>query len=312
MNYIITGASGRVARETIDFLLAKGVAASDLILISRSPKRMEALSSQGARVRPGDFIMDPDSLPGSFEGGDAIFIIPLSHPPDWVDEAKVKTHVVRVAAEAGVRHAVYLSSIHADATPLHADDLAVEEALKASGMTWTILRTATFAESIGRESKRYLQEGRIVTNAGAGRFGVATREDPAAAAAEALTGGEHVRNRTFNIVSQGVTYGEVAQVPSEIGGRHIEVVELDDAAMAERIGSPGRSLGGQDRPSRVARPYQTPPAAPPAALTGRRGDSLFDLLRANAQELLTGEPPEGQEMQFAFLWQARGEPRPYT
>ena len=83
MKIIVTGASGRTTRKLIDTLIARGVAPSDLILMSRSLERPEVqdYAAMGASVRFGDFT-DPATLPQAFAGGDKMFLTPFNRAPE--------------------------------------------------------------------------------------------------------------------------------------------------------------------------------------------------------------------------------------
>jgi NADP-dependent 3-hydroxy acid dehydrogenase YdfG len=61
---IISGASGNLGGLTVDELLARGVPARRLILVSRTPDELEKYADQGASVRFGDFTK-PESLPAA-------------------------------------------------------------------------------------------------------------------------------------------------------------------------------------------------------------------------------------------------------
>ena len=52
---IISGASGNLGGLTVDKLVARGVAPSRLILVSRTPDELKSYADRGAAVRFGDF-----------------------------------------------------------------------------------------------------------------------------------------------------------------------------------------------------------------------------------------------------------------
>lgn len=291
MKFVITGASGRTSRKMIDHLLARGVAASDLILISRSPEREEvaAYGAQGASLRYGDFT-DLASLPQAFAGGERMYFMPLNHPPDQVDETAVKRAVVEIAKQAGIRYCVYQSMIGAGIAESCDDDFQTENALRASGMDWVILRTAIFAESLGREAKRYIREGQIATNTPDLRRNYITRDDIAAAGAAALLGEGHA-GKIYHIIGSAITLRELAAELGKIAGKPIAVVPSDKPAWG---GMGGLGEPGNDLP----------------ALLGRPGQTVFEQFHENAQELLTGVPITS-DYKFGFQWHARGmEARP--
>jgi len=291
MKIVITGASGRTSRKIIDNLLACGVPASDLILISRSPEREEVATygAKGAVLRYGDFT-DLASLPQAFAGGERMYFMPLNHPPDEVDEVAVKRRVIEIAEAAGIRYCVYQSFIGAGIADSCDDDFQTENALGASGMDWVILRTGIFAESLGREAKRYIREGRIATDAPDLRRNYITRDDIAAAGAAALLGEGHA-GKIYHILGSAITLRELAAELSRIGGKPVEIVKADKPAWG---GSGGQGDPGNDLP----------------ALLGRPGKTVFEQFNENAQELLTGVPLT-TDYKFGFQWHSRGmETRP--
>jgi NAD(P)H dehydrogenase (quinone) len=286
MKIVITGASGRTSRKIIDNLLARGVPASDLILVSRSPERddVAAYGAQGASLRYGDFT-DLASLPQAFAGGERMYFMPLNHPPDDVDEVAVKREVVAIAKRAGIRHCVYQSMIGAGIAESCDDDFQTENALRDSGMDWVILRTAIFAESLGREAKRYISEGQIATNTPDLRRNYIIRDDIAAAGAEVLLGPGHA-GHIYHIIGSAITSRELATALAKIAGKPVAIVNTD---------KPGWGGGGG---------LGDPPNDLPA-LIGRPGTTVFEQFEENAQELLTGTPLTA-DYKFGFQWHARG------
>jgi NAD(P)-dependent dehydrogenase (short-subunit alcohol dehydrogenase family) len=65
---IISGASGNLGGQTVKELLARGVPANRLILVSRTPDELKKYAEQGASVRFGDFTK-PESLSEAYAGG---------------------------------------------------------------------------------------------------------------------------------------------------------------------------------------------------------------------------------------------------
>jgi hypothetical protein len=64
---IISGASGQLGELTVKELLKRGVPASDLILVSRTPEKLAEYAKQGASVRFGD-LTKPESLAEASSG----------------------------------------------------------------------------------------------------------------------------------------------------------------------------------------------------------------------------------------------------
>lgn len=291
VKYLFTGASGRTSMKMIDNLLAQGVPASDLILVSRTPEREDVAryGALGATLRYGDFT-DLPSLPQAFAGGERMYFMPLNHPPDEVDEVAVKSAVVRIAREAGVRYCVYQSFIGAGVVESCDDDFETENALRAGGVDWVILRTGIFAESLGREAKRHIREGKIETHDPDLRRSYITRDDIAAAGAAVLLGEGHA-GKIYHIFGSTISLRELAAELGKIAGKPVEIVKTDKPAWG--------GLGGQRAPRNDL-----------PALIGHPGETVFEQFAANAQELLTGVPLTS-DYKFGFQWHARGmEKRP--
>src|SRR5580692_10838513 len=73
---IISGASGQLGGEATRYLLAKGVPAKNLILVSRTPEGLAEFAKLGAATRFGDF-SKPDSLTAAFAGGTRMLLISI-------------------------------------------------------------------------------------------------------------------------------------------------------------------------------------------------------------------------------------------
>lgn len=301
MSILITGASGFIGRRTARALLAAGTLPSELQLITRAPEKLEEFSRLGAQVCRGDF-GDTASLPQAFAGGTTALLISVA-PEGLVtaaEQAAVQEAAIAAAADAGVQHAVLQSSIGTTTAPQPLDevDRRSERALRGSGMDWTLLRTAAFADSRGRDAKRILREGRLLTNLGAGRAYYVTRDDIALAAAAVLAAPHRHRGRTYNLVGQSATAHDLAQTVARIGGRPIEVVDVDDAGFIDSLTQRGRMLRLAQTAALMHKQFREGHQPPPCdlpGLIGRGGTSVIEFLAANAEELLTGSPPAGQE-----------------
>lgn len=300
MRIAIAGASGYIARHTVAALLRRDVRAQDLILISRAPEKLEQWRRLGASVRAGDFTR-PDELSAAFAGGEKALFVSVAPEGLLTPQAHATVHEAGLlaAARAGIRHVIVQSSVGTTQDPEPRDevDRLTEAAVRASGMAWTILRTAAFADSRGREAKRNLREGHMISSLGSGRAYFVTRDDIAAAASVVLTTPGH-ENQIYNVVGQGVTAAEIQTLLHDITGKDVTLVMLDDVAFS-------RSLVERGRMPRIAanatlmyrqfREGQRPPRCDLPRLIGREGATLRMFLEANAQELVHGVPEPGRE-----------------
>jgi NAD(P)H dehydrogenase (quinone) len=302
MRILVSGASGYVARHAVAHLLARGVAPSQLILVTRTPARLDALAAQGATVRPGDFGA-PDALARAYAGGEAMLFVSAApdNLPEGLDQRTAHAGAIAAAAAAGVRHVVLQSSLNADehAPARDEDDFQTEQALRASGMAWTMLRTTPFADSRGRDARERLKAGTIRTNLGDARVHYVVRDDLAEAAAVALTEPGHA-GKVYNLLGGGVTMAEFAAALSPLAGRTITVEAIDDAAYAASLEAEGKSPRTARFYAASSRRIREGGAYPPcdiARLVGRPARSLLDLLREHGGELV-GNAAAGRERVF--------------
>jgi NAD(P)H dehydrogenase (quinone) len=273
MSIVITGASGHLGRSTAELVLGR-VPASEVILTTRHPEDLSDLAERGAEVRAADFER-PETLVGAFEGGEKLLLIST---PDLDRRAAQHRAAIGAARVAGVRHVSYTSYLNpaeenpAAVTPSHRD---TEEALRESGLDWTALRNAFYAEYQVPAGAQAIATGRLVHNNGEGRTAYVSREDCAAAAAAVLATGGH-EGRAYDITGpQPLGQDDVAALLSEVSGRPVEAVALDDEEFV-------RGLAAAGVPERVAREISTYGRAIREDYLGESSDAV---------EFLTGSPP---------------------
>jgi uncharacterized protein YbjT (DUF2867 family) len=126
---VVTGATGNVGRALVDVLVSRG---EDVTAVSRSG------TSDRAVHRRADLAV-PATLRPALEGADAVFLLVAGDRPEEVlDECR----------GAGVKRVVLLSSQGAATRPeRYAAPRAAEEAVRRSGLDWTILRPGGFASN---------------------------------------------------------------------------------------------------------------------------------------------------------------------
>jgi NAD(P)H dehydrogenase (quinone) len=214
MPMIVTGASGNLGRLVVAALLGR-VRASELILVSRSPDSLE------------DFAR-PDSLPAAFAGGQRALVISTIGAQDTPAAHRA---AFEAAVRSGVQHIVYTSvpnPVPDNPFPPARVHLRSEQDLRATGIAWTILRNALYAELRSQIAARYIRDGRWTTNTGDGSHAFVARTDCAAAAAAALTGDGH-EGRIYDITGPELVDAEqYVAILEEFGGRPIARIEVSD------------------------------------------------------------------------------------
>jgi NAD(P)H dehydrogenase (quinone) len=300
--FIITGASGYIARHVRADLLARGVPPGELILVTRTPDAIRD-GAPGAEVRSGDFTMSEADLQDAYAGGELMLFISPAPESFTSTGAQMAAQQAALAAakRAGVRHVFMQSRLaaHPDLGGADREATELESTLRSCGMRWTILRTAGFADSRGRDAKRNLQDGYVATAGdphAPSRY--VTRDDIAAAAAAVLQMGDSAGEQVYHLLGPGVSLAQIVEVLSELSGRSLEIRQLDEATYVEELVSRGRLRRIAELAvvnGRRARELGMRLQCDLPRLIGRPGQSLLDFLRANQTELLTGTPQTGRE-----------------
>ncbi|HZU68365.1 MAG TPA: SDR family oxidoreductase [Ktedonobacteraceae bacterium] len=147
---LIVGASGRLGSEVAELLLAQGKAVRAM---TRTPLNLGHLKQQGAEVVSGD-LRNPASLLSACQGVEQV--VAAAHAlvgkgdnnPQTVDDAGNR-QLIDAAKAAGVKHFIFVSVRSANPdSPLEFFRIKyrTEEYLRASGLSFTILRPSAFMD----------------------------------------------------------------------------------------------------------------------------------------------------------------------
>jgi NAD(P)H dehydrogenase (quinone) len=223
---LVSGAGGQLGRRIVELLVAAG--ASNVIAGTRDPAK---LAVAGAEARKVDFA-DAESLPAAFAGVDQLLIIST----DVTGEVrqKLQTAAVAAAKAAGVKHIVYTSLTNPgpeSAVLLAPDHHVTEQAIEATGIPFTFLRNAVYMDMLLMSLPSALASGHWYTAAGQGRIARITREDCARAAAAALLAGPQGQRVVDVAGGELLTTEETAAIVSEVTGKPISVIHVDDAGL---------------------------------------------------------------------------------
>lgn len=245
---VITGASGQYGRHATDLLIEKGLA-DKLILITRTPAKLAERAAQGCEVRQGDFDR-PETLASAVQGAQKLLLISGTRVGARVAQHKA---AIDAAAAGGVQHILYTSFIGIDdpANPAEVrhDHIETEKLMRASGMDWTMLRDAHYADAmIVNAGPAMMATGKWYSNAGDGGEAMIWRDDCVACAVAVLTSPGHA-GKIYNITGPELqTFDEVAAIVREVTGCPLEHVKVDDAgqyAIFDAMGIPRRPVDDQ-------------------------------------------------------------------
>lgn len=228
----VTGSTGGLGGRVARILAAGGVPQR---LLAREPARAPALP--GAHAVRCSFD-DPAGATSALQGIDVLLMVSAAESAD-----RLAQHFafVDAAAAAGVQHVVYTSfqGAAAEATfTLARDHDATEKRLKASGMSWTMLRDNLYLDFM----PMLVGDDDVIRGpAGDGRVAAVARDDIARAAAQILlditadanahTHSAAHRNATYDLTGpEALTLDEVAAILAGATGRPIR---FHDETIAE-------------------------------------------------------------------------------
>jgi len=263
---IISGASGNLGELTVRALLDRGVPASRLILVSRTPDELAEYAAMGASTRFGDFTQ-PESLPAAYAGGKRMLLVSIGGGALPAPRPELHKRAIDAAIAAGVELIAYTSWAaisQGDTAGISADHVATEQILRDSGVAWTMLRNSVYMDGVPDQARQMIASGRASVPPNDIAMGYVTRADCAAAAAAVLSMPGH-ENQIYDITGPAsIGTREIAAAAAAVSGREIEITE----------GSAGRGGGGLGLAALnfVSDDFET--------LTGRRPMSLRELLEA--------------------------------
>lgn len=232
--YLVVGATGYLGSEICRQLTAKGKPVRTMVRTTSEQAKVDGLQSLGATIVYGN-LKDPNSLDVACQGVTAVIstasAMPFSYQPGENDIQAVDlegvTNLIGAAQAAGVAHFIYTSfsgQIDLD-FPLRNAKRAVEQRVRDSGVTYTILRPSYYMEAwlspvvgfdaINAKASIYgLGENPIswISLQDVARFAAASLDNPAA------------RNATLELGGpEALTPLQVVKIFEEVGGRPFEV-----------------------------------------------------------------------------------------
>lgn len=215
MKLLVIGGTGTVGSHVVRELLARTV---DVTVLTRSAEKAKALPA-GAESVTGD-LLDPATVRSVFKGMDGVFLLNALSP----NEAHEGLMAVNGARMAGVERLVYLSVHNVDQAPHlphFGSKVAVEAAVKASGIPYTILRPNNFFQNDYSFRDAILSYGvypQPIGDVGLSRVDVG---DIAEAAVVALMTRGH-EGQTYNLVGPHAHTGtSTAEVWSRVLGKAV-------------------------------------------------------------------------------------------
>jgi NAD(P)H dehydrogenase (quinone) len=223
---LITGATGGLGKETIDALLEK-IPASQIVALARNRDKTAELEQRGITIRIGDYT-DYPSLVNAFQGIEKVLAISAAALSDRISQEK---NVIDAAVEAGVSHLVFTSIQRREDRKwiipyVTEENLVVENYLKNSGLTYTIVKNTLYFDTLPGLLGNVLQDG-VNFPAGEGTAAFATRQDLGEGISALLLDNNSVSQEVTLSNSTAWSMDEVAKELSSLAGRTISYTNMD-------------------------------------------------------------------------------------
>jgi uncharacterized protein YbjT (DUF2867 family) len=219
---VVTGATGNVGREVVNLLLDGG---AKVVAVTRHPAT--AALPDGAHVVGGD-PSRPQTLASALRGVETVFISPRALGDATAGAATAE--LLELAAEQGAQRVVLLSAVtveYGGGYQRFADAFrAVEDAARASGLQWTILRCSDFAANALSWAPQIRLAGVVRSVYGDGATSTIHERDVAAVSALALVDVAHAGHSYVLTGPQSLTQRAKVRLIGEAIGKDVPWVEV--------------------------------------------------------------------------------------
>jgi len=225
---LVTGATGTVGSDVL-----LGLAGREGIQVHaavRDKNKAAALVGPGVELTLFDY-NKPETLGLACRSVDSIFMV-SPFTPDGVAQSLA---LLEAARAGGVKHVVKLSVTHSISnTTVGRWHAAIDDALKKSGMAWTLLLPGSFMQNFV-EGAAPQPDGGLYIPAGNAKSAFIDTRDIAAVAVKALTEPSHQDKEYTLSGPEDLSYAEVAAIMSEVSGRQIRYVDIPEAAARQAM-----------------------------------------------------------------------------
>lgn len=245
---LVTGATGNLGKQTVQFLAAK-TNPSNIVALVRDESKATDLKKLGVEIRIGNYD-DTESLKVAFSGVDKLFFVSASDIEKRLPQHK---NVLEAAKESNINHIVYTSFIRkneSESSPIAAVAEAhvfTEDFLLKSGIDYTILQNTLYMDFAPFfMGDKVLEHKMVYLPSGDGKVAFLLRSEMAEIAANILTSEGH-ENKIYKISSEAAySYEDIANMISEITGKDIKFVSppVDEFVKTmQKAGVPEEMIG---------------------------------------------------------------------
>jgi NAD(P)H dehydrogenase (quinone) len=224
MTIAVVGATGNTGRAVVKELRQLG---HEPVCVVRNAEKAREVLGAGANIAVAE-LADRAALEKALHGVTSAFLV-TGHNPQMAEQ---QSNVIDAAVQAGVKHLVRLSAgrqvATADSpTSVGRAHYAVDEKMRGSKLGWTILRPGLFMQNVLAQAALIKGESKMVMPYAAD-FPLALIDvrDTGAVAAHILADPASHAGKTYEFTGALTSFGEFAEVFSQVLGRKIAYVEI--------------------------------------------------------------------------------------
>ena len=217
---LITGASGNVGKTVLQAVAKSG--AQHRAMYRSAAEAAKA--SAGTETVVADFAK-PETLGAALKNVDSVYLV-CSPIPELV---QLESNMIDACAGAGVKHVVQNSALGAGDydQSFPSWHRKVEEKLKGTRLSWTILRPNSFHQNVVAFFAPTIRtQGVFYNSMRDAKNSFLDVQDIAAVAAKSLAAGEHAGKIYELNGPEAINYTELAKKISKVAGREVKYVDL--------------------------------------------------------------------------------------
>jgi uncharacterized protein YbjT (DUF2867 family) len=236
---LITGATGNTGSALVPALRNAGV---DVRIFVRNESKAQPLKELGVEVVIGD-LDKPETIAPAVQGVDKIYLLTWNGPT----QEQQANNAIKAAKQAGDLHLVR-HSMWGPESRIIKQGYKVDEAIKSSGLPWTILRPTFFMQNTMMAAQTISSDGMIYWDMKDGKLAMIDVRDIVDTAVAVLTGSGHEGKDYILTGPEAISFHNVANTFSKVLGKDVKYVNVPGEAAVQ-------SMVGMGVPEWIAKGY---------------------------------------------------------
>jgi uncharacterized protein YbjT (DUF2867 family) len=226
---LVTGATGNTGSGLVPALQGADV---DVRVFVRDESKAQPLKDMGVEVVVGD-LDRPETIGPAVEGVDKIYLLTWNGST----QAQQAENVIKAAKQAGNPHLVRHSMWGPTKSRIVKQGDQVEEAVKSSGLPWTLLKPTFFMQNTMMAAPTIASNGMIYWDMKDGKLGMIDVRDLVDVALAVLTGSGHEGKSYILTGPAAISFHDVASTFSKVLGKDVTYVSVPgEAALQSMVG----------------------------------------------------------------------------